>query len=545
VGGVLRFSKSRALITVVLSGFAVAAVPSMASAAERYASPTGGGIGCTSVVPCSLESAVKIAVAGDEVIASPGDYPLKDTLEDKANITIRGVPGQPRPRLLFSGPYQQGLRLMHGSLLRDVEVDQEEPVTAVDTSAARLDRVLVRRAGGVSDCAVNLRDATIRGSIVVAGKLPICSWADGIPDTSTYRNVTAVATQSGSAITVIATFGSSTIDLTNVIARGAPGGAGITIVTDVGGYAKTTVTHSNFDKLDGNGGNSQVIDGGGNQHDAPKFVNPAAGDYRQAPGSVTIDAGINQPANGAFDVDGDPRRIDTTDIGADEFVRPVIVATGPATGIGPDSATLIGNVNEIGVPTSYRFEYGPTTAYGSETAAIDLGAEIGELPVAAKIDGLSPGTTYHFRLVATNKAGAGYGHDQSFTTAPAPPPPTGSTPGSSSVFAGVSLVSPALTHSGKFITLKLSCPAGTVGGCSGLTKLSARRRTGTRRVALGKARFSMAAGGRAKVRVRISRAGLQRLQGVRRLRARDTNAAHDGAGVSKTTVAKVTLRRRR
>ena len=74
---------------------------------------------------------------------------------------------------------------------------------------------------------------------------------------------------------------------------------------------------------------------------------------------MTIDAGSDQPLNGAFDVDGDPRRIDTTDIGADEFVRPVIVATGPATGIGPDSATLIGTVNEIGVPTSYHFEYGP------------------------------------------------------------------------------------------------------------------------------------------------------------------------------------------
>jgi hypothetical protein len=112
------------------------------------------------------------------------------------------------------------------------------------------------------------------------------------------------------------------------------------------------------------------------------------------------------------------------------------------------------------------------------------------------------------------------------------------------VFAGVSLVSRTLTLSGKFITLKLRCPAGTVGGCSGQAKLSARRRTGTRRVALGKARFSLAAGGRSTVRVRVSRAGLRRLRGVRRLRATDTNVAHDGAGVSKTTVTKVTIRRR-
>ena len=105
------------------------------------------------------------------------------------------------------------------------------------------------------------------------------------------------------------------------------------------------------------------------------------------------------------------------------------------------------------------------------------------------------------------------------------------------------LVSTRLALSRKFITVKLSCPAGTVGGCSGETKLSARRRSGTRRVALGKARFSIAAGGRAKLRMRVSRAGLQRLRGLRRLRARDANAAHDGAGVSKTTVATVTVRR--
>jgi len=101
-----------------------------------------------------------------------------------------------------------------------------------------------------------------------------------------------------------------------------------------------------------------------------------------------------------------------------------------------------------------------------------------------------------------------------------------------------------LALSRKVITVKLSCPAATAGGCSGQTKLSARRRAGTRRVVLGKARFSMAAGHRATVRVRVSRAGLQRLKGVRRLRARDTSTARDGAGIQKTTVATVTVRRK-
>ena len=529
-----------------MSAVAAGAVPSIASAAERYASPTGAGSGCTSSVPCSLASAVKVAGEGDEVIASSGDYALTDTIEDKAKITIRGVPGQPRPRLLFSGPNQQGLRLMHGSLLRDVDVDQAEAVAAVDTSGARLDRVVVKGGSGAFGCSVSLLNGIIRDSIVVSDTLPICSFAYGVPNTSAYRNVTAVTTQPGqAAILISAPSASATVDLTNVIAQGGPSGPGFRIVTDnPGGQATVTATHSNFVDPDLLGGNIQFIDGGGNQNAAPSFVNAAAGDYRQAPGSVTIDAGMNAPVNGAFDVESDPRRIDTTDIGADEFVRPVIVTTGPATGIGPDSATLIGSIDEIGVPTSYRFEYGPTTAYGSETPAIDLGSEITVQPVATTVAGLNPGTTYHFRLAATDKAGIGYGHDQTFATLPAPPTPSGSSSSPTPAFAGVSLVSTRLTLSGKVITLKLSCPAGTAGGCSGQTKLSARRRTGSRRVALGKARFSIAAGGRARVRVRVPRAGLQRLRGVRRLRARAANAARDGAGVSKTTVASVTVRRR-
>jgi hypothetical protein len=546
VGAVFATRRSTSLTAIAMSAVAVAAVPSIASAAERYASPTGGGSGCTSAVPCSLGSAVKVAAEGDEVIASPGDYALTDTIEDKAKITIRGVPGQPRPRLLFSGAYQTGLRLMHGSLLRDVEVQQAAQAAAVSTDGARLDRVVVRGGGdGSNECAVNLLNATIRDSIAVADTSPICSWAFyASTNTSDYRNVTAIATEPGAPAIFMGPSGTVTASFTNVIARGGLGGAGVSAVGDVpGGHVKVTVTHSNFGTM-GGFGDVQVIDGGGNQQAAPKFVNPAAGDYRQAPGSVTIDAGIDQPVNGAFDIDGEPRRIDTTDIGADEFVRPVIVTTGPATGIGPYSATLVGSIDEIGVPTSYRFQYGPTTAYGSETPAVDLGSEITVQPVATTVAGLNPGTTYHFRLVATNKAGVGLGHDQTFTTPPAEPTPSSSSSSSTPAFAGVRLVSTRLTLSGKFITLKLSCPAGTVGGCSGQTKLSARRRTGTRRVALGKARFTMAAGARAKVRLRLSRAGLQQLAGVRRLRARGAVAAHNEAGVFKTTVANVTVRRR-
>src|SRR5204862_8033899 len=72
-------------------------------------------------------------------------------------------------------------------------------------------------------------------------------------------------------------------------------------------------------------------------------------------------------------------------------------------------------------------------------------------------------------------------------------------------FAGVTLVSTRLIRAGSFITLKLSCPTGTVGRCVGRTTLSARARRprsgAARQVRLGVAAFSIEAGKQATVRV--------------------------------------------
>jgi Ca2+-binding RTX toxin-like protein len=131
-----------------------------------------------------------------------------------------------------------------------------------------------------------------------------------------------------------------------------------------------------------------------------------------------------------------------------------------------------------------------------------------------------------------------------------PTAPTATAPPATSApsFAGVRLVSTRLTMAGRFIALRLRCPAATVGRCTGTAKLTARRRrTGSRAastVTLGRARFSIAAGKRARVRVRVSRAGRRLLGRAPRIRGLATGAARDGAGRSKTTVATVTIRHR-
>ena len=91
------------------------------------------------------------------------------------------------------------------------------------------------------------------------------------------------------------------------------------------------------------------------------------------------------------------------------------VTTDPATNLAANSATLKGTVNPNGLTTSVHFEYGTTTSYGSSTATQNYNGTTTH-NVSANITGLSPNTTYHFRLVGSNIAGTRYGSDRTFTT---------------------------------------------------------------------------------------------------------------------------------
>ncbi|NLF49740.1 MAG: sortase [Leptolinea sp.] len=94
-----------------------------------------------------------------------------------------------------------------------------------------------------------------------------------------------------------------------------------------------------------------------------------------------------------------------------------LAITNPADSITYNSATLNGQVNPLGVPTGASFEYGSTTAYGSVVAANYPGAGTTNVPVSANLSGLSPATTYHYRVIAANSNGTSFGDDATFTTA--------------------------------------------------------------------------------------------------------------------------------
>ena len=114
--------------------------------------------------------------------------------------------------------------------------------------------------------------------------------------------------------------------------------------------------------------------------------------------------------------------------GADQAfttLSPPSVATGPADTIGPTSARLSASVNPNGRTTTWFFEYGTTTSYGSRTASTSAGSGTSALTVYAVPTNLQPGVTYHVRVVATNSVGTTRGADVAFTTMGAPLVATG------------------------------------------------------------------------------------------------------------------------
>jgi hypothetical protein len=107
------------------------------------------------------------------------------------------------------------------------------------------------------------------------------------------------------------------------------------------------------------------------------------------------------------------------------------VTAGEATAISPTGATVPATVDARGDATSFRVDYGRTSAYGASVDGGPVGS--GTLPkdVRAALTGLAPATTYHYRVVASSPTGTGgMADDHAFTTGaavaraplPAPPP---------------------------------------------------------------------------------------------------------------------------
>ncbi len=112
-----------------------------------------------------------------------------------------------------------------------------------------------------------------------------------------------------------------------------------------------------------------------------------------------------------------------------------IAMTVAATNVLTTAVTLNGRVSPSGAATTYYFEYGPTAAYGMTTPVLSAGSSFTSVSVNATIGGLSPLTSYHYRLVASNANGESVGGDKTVLTMfVSPVPPTAATDSSGNLF---------------------------------------------------------------------------------------------------------------
>jgi RHS repeat-associated protein len=94
------------------------------------------------------------------------------------------------------------------------------------------------------------------------------------------------------------------------------------------------------------------------------------------------------------------------------------VTTEAASGVKEKEATLKGSVNPNGNATTYQFEYGPTTSYGTKVplSPESVGSGTTAVAVGKVITGLAEGSEYHYRVVASNAAGTAKGADKTLKT---------------------------------------------------------------------------------------------------------------------------------
>jgi hypothetical protein len=310
----------------ILASLLVLASASTAQALQRYAAPQGSGGECSRAVPCALAEAINKALTGDEVIITSGIYTATETMfAEGGNVDIHGDFAGPMPTIkaAISGTVINSNPKGQVSYL-EIDTASEGAVGLFCPEESSVERVRVKAAGKNAAALLALSGCVVHDSLLLAdGQKSTAIYGAAFEDglTGTIRNVTAIATGPESdgirAGYGPAPPGAYTIDVRNTIADG--GAADLHATEGSGGSVSVIVGNSNFDRPKQDNG-AKITDAGGNQAAAPLFVNAPAGDYREAAGSPTIDAGTASQL-GSTDLAGGPRVLGgAVDIGAFEFV---------------------------------------------------------------------------------------------------------------------------------------------------------------------------------------------------------------------------------
>ena len=204
---------SGVVATVVCSGGLLLAPAALA--ADRYAEPDGDGPpgSCLLPDPCDIQDAVEdpSVTDGDVVHVLPGDH-VYSTFPDPTGantvvvddgITVRGEPGQPRPRIIITG---NGLRVFDpDAVIRRLHIEANSGTHALGASVPATLEQLVLVATGNADHAAVLEDGALLRDSVAWSDLAQAVVTRGTGATLT--NVTAIGTDFADGVLVDSDFG--------------------------------------------------------------------------------------------------------------------------------------------------------------------------------------------------------------------------------------------------------------------------------------------------------------------------------------------------
>ncbi|MDX6647298.1 MAG: hypothetical protein QOK40_3025 [Miltoncostaeaceae bacterium] len=97
---------------------------------------------------------------------------------------------------------------------------------------------------------------------------------------------------------------------------------------------------------------------------------------------------------------------------------PPTATSGAASAVTTKTGTMNGVVTTGGLETTYAFQYGTTTGYGTAVGVANITGTTPSQAVSFALAGLKPGVTYHYRVVASNSASSVVGADMTFRTRP-------------------------------------------------------------------------------------------------------------------------------
>jgi hypothetical protein len=378
-----------------------------ASAVTRYASPTGAAAGtCAIASPCELQYAVENAAgAGDEVRIAPGTYSITSTIVAGSSKVVRGD-GPVRPRLvgapaLFGAP----VTIDGGASIIGVRIESQNSFPALDLNGVGTNLELYSSAGN----AARMRGASELTTAIVSTSAPNATaldLTDPLLTGATVAHATIVATGSGSTGLDVSGLG---VTATPTVISSIVNGASTDVAGDLLSTANLTASAYRVARSTG------AASDGTNINAAALLVNPP-GDFQQQATSPTVNAGRN-PDGAAVDLAGNPRSIGgAPDIGALELPIPPDVSTDGTTAVTATSATIHGSVATRASDTDFQFIWGTSNPPSTAGPLHSLPASAPGGAYSENVAGLKPGTTYYYRVVATNPWGTTEGAVASFAT---------------------------------------------------------------------------------------------------------------------------------